>query len=238
MSIQHRIVMTRQLEQGRPWVDQLRQAGLSVLELPLLCFVPVAVPADLAPDTFDWILFASPNGVRTFVDAGLLPGSARLGALGYGTQAALTAAGLPDDVNLPHHYGADFAAAFVAANCAPGRVLLPGPVERRPEICDTLTDAGFQVQVLDLYQTVAVAPTSLPDHPFADGDVVFFCSPSAVQAYAAKWTEQPDAVAIGLTTAQALDELAFSHRVAAAPDLDSMVQAAGLRLDKPFSKPE
>ena len=67
---------------------------------------------------------------------------------------------------------------------------------------------------------------------------MFFCSPSTVTAFTAKWTQQPDAVAIGETTARALDEIDYSHRVAAAPDLESMVQAAGLRLDEPLSKPE
>ncbi len=238
MKQNQRIVMTRQLEQGRPWVDRLQASGLSVLELPLLRFESLAVPTDLQPDTFDWILFASPNGVRTFVEAGLEPGSARLGALGTGTQAALAAAGLTDQVALPHHDGAEFATAFVAAHAAPGRVLLPGPVERRRELTDILTAGGFTVQALDLYRTVAVAPQNLPDQPFADGDVVFFCSPSAVTAFTAKWDRRPDAVAIGRTTARALDKIGYSHQVAAVPDLESMVQAAGLRLDETLSKPE
>jgi len=233
-----RIVMTRQTGQARPWTARLRDAGLTVLELPLLRFEALAVPDDLTCGDFDWILFASPNGVRTFLAAGLVPGQARLGALGPGTQAALAASGLADHVNLPHNDGAGFAAAFLAANPQPGRVLLPGPVDRRREIPDALEAAGFTTRVLDLYRTVAVAPAELPDQPFADGDVVFFCSPSAVKAFAAKWTDRPAAVAIGGTTARALDDIAYSHRVAAAPDLDSMVQAIGLSLAGPFSKPE
>jgi len=233
-----RIVMTRQLAQGRAWTDRLRTAGLTVLELPLLTFESLPAPPDLVVGDFDWILFASPNGVRTFVEAGLKVGHARVGALGSGTQAALAAAGLSDDVNLPHNDGAGFVAAFLTAHPEPGRVLLPGPVERRRDIPDALADAGFTGRVLDLYRTVAVAPVDLPDQPFADGDVVFFCSPSAVTAFAAKWRDRPDAVAIGQTTAQALDDIAYSHRVAAAPDLDSMVQAIGLSLAGPFSKPE
>ena len=66
------------------------------------------------------------------------------------------------------------------------------------------------------------------------GDIVFFCSPSAVRAFAGAWTERPRCVAIGETTARAAREAGFATAVAATPDLEAMVLAAGL---DPFPEP-
>jgi uroporphyrinogen-III synthase len=60
--------------------------------------------------------------------------------------------------------------------------------------------------------------------------VYFFCSPSAVRAFAAARAERPDCVAIGETTAAACREHGFEVRVATNPDLESMLRAAGLEI--------
>jgi uroporphyrinogen-III synthase len=49
-----------------------------------------------------------------------------------------------------------------------------------------------------------------------------------VRAFAAAWNDRPDCVAIGATTAAVAREAGFAPEVAATPDLEAMLRAAGL----------
>ncbi len=227
-----RIILTREAAQCRPWRDALAAAGATVLELPLLRYSPLPPPADVDPAAFDWILFTSPQGVHAFANAGLSPGSARVGALGGGTgggtAAALADRGWRDDLGARCRDGAELARAFVAAGAAPARVLLPGPDHRLSEPAAALRAAGCTVVELPLYRTEPVPAGDLPRHPFEEGDLVFFASPSAVGAFAAAYARRPPCVAIGETTAAAARAAGFDPLVADAPDLSAMARACGL----------
>ena len=89
MSRSPRIVLTRERDRNRPWAERLSAAGHDVCELPLVTFTTIEVPEDLETGSFDWILFTSPQGVRSFKAAGIDPGSARMAALSSGTAALL-----------------------------------------------------------------------------------------------------------------------------------------------------
>lgn len=223
-----RIVVTREKEQGRPWVAELTARGLPVLELPLLRYAPVAPVPGLADETFDWILLTSPQGVRAFITSGLEMGRARVGVLGEGTARTLADAGLNDDLGLRVRDGRELATAFVALAAEGSRVLVPGPRKRGPAVEQILTEAGFQVTLAPLYETLPVPAAELPDDPFTDHDLVFFCSPSTVRAFCARWDARPAAVAIGETTAAVTRQEGFATAVAETPDLDAMLRAAGL----------
>ena len=233
-----RIVLTRQQERNRPWADALRRAGIDVLELPLIRFEPLPPAQDPLVDDHDWILFTSPQAVRAFLEAGLTPGSARLGALGRGTAAALTDVGLEAEFTPGVNDGVEFATAFIAAVSAPATVLLPGPQSRLREPVAMLEQAGFLVRELPLYRTEPVPAAELPDSPFRPGDVVFLCRPSTVRAFTAAWDERPECVAIGETTAKAAREAGFTPQVAETPDLQAMVRAAGPDLVLETPSPE
>ncbi len=238
MPAARRIILTRQHKRNREWAVALRLADIPVLELPLIRFVPLPVPTGLDPGSFDWILFTSPQAVRAFREAGLDRGNARVGSLGSGTAAALTGAGLPVDFDPGCHDGAEFAAAFAAAHQAPARLLWPGPEKRMDAPLRVLTEAGFDVTEAALYRTEPVPREELPADPWLPGDVLFFCSPSAVRAFAAAYAVRPACVAIGETTAAAAREAGFTPRTASAPDLASMVRAAGLDIDPVTPSPE
>jgi len=222
----HRIVLTRQAESNRPWAERLQAVGHAVLELPLVRFRTLDPVAELPAS--DWLLFTSPQGVRAFAAAGLSVGQAKVATLGAGTARALAAAGLKDDLGLETRDGAELAAAFTARITAPAAVLLPGPRKRLLEPRATLEAAGFTVEDLPLYETEVVPAGDLPDAPLDTGDVVFFCSPSAVRAFTGAWNERPECVAIGETTAEALRAAGFDPQVAEQPNLEAMVRAAGL----------
>ncbi len=223
-----RIVLTREAAQCRPWREALAAVGAAVLELPLLRYSPLPSPADVDPAAFDWVLFTSPQGVRAFADAGLSPGTVRVGALGSGTAAALADHGWRDDLGARGCDGVELVRAFVKAGAAPARVLLPGPDRRLPEPAAALRAAGCTVVELPLYRTEPIPAVELPGHPFEEGDLVFFASPSAVGAFAAAYALRPPCVAIGETTAAAARAAGFDPQVADAPDLSAMARVCGL----------
>lgn len=218
------IVLTRHTDQNRPWVQRLQSLGLSVLEMPLLEFEMLEAPSQKVTEDADWILFTSPRGVHAFVDAGLKAEGCRVGCLGTGTAAALAEHGIEDHLGFSGKNGEELAQAFKTKINPPAKVLLPGPVTRINAPLEILREAGFTVLDLPLYRTVPVAPTQPP----GTHAVIFFCSPSAVRSFAGALEERPECIAIGETTARTCRELGFPVRVADKPDLESMLQAAGL----------
>ena len=234
-----RIILTRQRERNQAWAARLEAAGHVVAKLSLIRYRSLPVPDDCDPVIYDWILFTSPQGVKAFSAAGLSTGSARIGALGAGTAAALTVAGLRDNLGVRTLDGAEFAQAFLAQVSlakipGPGRILLPGPTDRLEEPRASLSSAGFEVTELPLYETCPIPADELPASPCSDGDIIFFCSPSTVRAFTEAWTERPRCVAIGDTTARTARSAGFETTVAVTPDLEAMVLAAGL---DPLPKP-
>ena len=232
-----RIILTREQDRNRIWADRLAAAGRPFSLLPLVHYVPLALPQDADFTIFDWILFTSPQGVQAFRDLAPATGGAQFAVLGHGTAAAVAAAGWTVGLNAAGRDGVDLAAAFLATVTAPCRVLLPGPARRLTEPRASLEAAGHQVTELPLYETRAVEPAAIAAGELRPDDVILFCSPSAVRAFAAARDDKPRCVAIGQTTADACRAAGFSPVVADTPDLDAMVRAAGFA-DLPAPTPE
>lgn len=226
MTAARRAVLTREAQANAPWLARLGELGLEALDLPLLRYDELEAPAP--PGAWDWALLTSPQAVRRFVAWPGRPAGLKLGALGAGTAVALREAGLPDELRSAAVDGSELARDFLARERAPRRVLLPGAEKRLDEPGASLRAAGHEVLAVALYRTAVVPPAELPPAPLRAGDVVFFCSPSAVRAFAAAWTDRPACVAIGATTAEAAREAGFAPEVAATPDLEAMIRAAGL----------
>jgi len=236
--IGQRIILTREKDSNQGWAERLRAAGRPHASLPLVWYAPLSLPASRDFTTFDWILFTSPQGVRAFVDLQPDIGGARCAVLGHGTATALRNAGWRDDLNAGALTGDDFATKFLAQAGQPGKVLLPGPKRRLTEPRASLENAGYVVQELPLYETRPSDPAIVAGAELRPDDMIFFCSPSAVQAFAAARDDKPQCVAIGKTTADACRAAGFMPAVAITPDLDAMVRAAGLSdLPAPTTEP-
>lgn len=225
MDAGRRIVLTREAQGNAPWLAELGAMGLAALDLPLLRYETLAAPTP--EGRWDWALVTSPQGARSLAAWNGMPAGVKLGALCDGTRAALEAVGLRDDLGVNEPDGGALARAFLERVTAPCRVLLPGAEGRLREPGASLRAAGCEVLEVALYRTSAVPPAELPAAPLAPGDVVFFCSPTAVRAFAAAWSERPACVAIGATTAAVAREAGFATEVAATPDLEAMIRAAG-----------
>ncbi len=222
-----RIILTREKDSNQRWADRLQAAGRPCALLPLVRYAELPRPENRDFTAFGWILFTSPQGVRAFADLQPLLGDARCAVLGHGTAAALREAGWQDDLNAGALDGVAFAARFLATADGPCPVLLPGPKRRLTEPRAALETAGYVVQELPLYETLPVEAAVVAATELQPNDMIFFCSPSAVRAFAAARDDKPRCVAIGNTTAKACRTAGFSPAVADSPDLDAMVRAAG-----------
>ena len=238
MSSGHRIILTREKDRNQIWADRLQQADLPFSQLPLVRYQSLALPAERDFSTFGWIIFTSPQGVRAFADLQAERGQARCAALGHGTAQALQAAGFGVDLNAGALDGVELAAHFLEIAGESCRVLLPGPKRRLSEPRAALESAGYTVQELPLYETLPIEAAAIAAADLQPDDVIFFCSPSAVRAFAGARDDKPRCVAIGQTTADACRSAGFAPVVADTPDLDAMVRAAGISgLPEPTTQP-
>jgi len=146
---------------------------------------------------YDWIVFASPNGVHAFFDR-LLCGSrdiralggVRVCAAGPGTAARLARLGVAVDLLPDDHRHRGVVAALATANPIAGlRVLVPHADVVTDALSDELRGAGATVDEVVAYRTVIAEGDShlgiyrqLLDRRV---DVVTFTSASAIQAFAA-----------------------------------------------------
>ncbi|MGQ9921232.1 MAG: uroporphyrinogen-III synthase, partial [Desulfobacca sp.] len=141
-------------------------------------------------ESFQWLIFTSPNGVDAFFqrlfagqqDVRAL-GRCRLAAIGAATAQALRERGLMADV-VPADFRAEALAASLAPLVQPGqRLLLPRAQEAREVLPQELVQRGAAVLVAPSYK--AVPPPALPPATAAalqqgDVDVLTFASSSTV----------------------------------------------------------
>lgn len=158
-----------------PLQSGLEALGAEVLPFPVIEARPVPDPAPLdaairaLPD-FDWIVFTSSNGVAFFVHrARELPGAwppgrlPRVCAIGPGTAAAASAAGLPPDL-VPGEFVAEGVFDALARRCGGERglrgrrILIPRAERARAFLPEALTRAGARVDVVPCYRTLRAAP--------------------------------------------------------------------------------
>ena len=201
-------IVTRPRAQAKPLVEALEQAGVGVVECPLIEIERTSdEPIDAAG--YDWLIVTSPNGAEELVRRGRnLP---RIAAVGPGTAETLRAHGLEP--------------AFVPAESSQegllrefprpaGRVLFAAAEGARRRPIEEL-----QADFVPLYRTRLLQP-----EPPA-GDVVVLASGSAARAYAAIGGRAP-AVTIGPETSLVARAVGLEVAAEAAThDLDGLVAA-------------
>ena len=193
------VVVTRPGDQAEPLARPLEQQGATVLRVPTIEIVPVAIDGEwrraaAALTTYDLIVFTSVNGVRWFVDrlpeAGVPDGpddlaSVELVAIGPATAAALSVRGLNAAV-VPDEFVAE---ALVEVLVQGGRalegarVLIPSAREARPTLPDGLRERGAAVEVLAVYETLPATELVVPRGEIESADYVTFTSGSTVSAF-------------------------------------------------------
>ena len=228
-----RIVVTRPREQAGELVEQLEALGATVVEAPTIRIAP---PEDYGPldeacanaGSFDWIVFASVNGVDYFMQRLLLgPGDVRdlhgvrTCAIGPGTADRLRRHGIKVDLMPPEYRAEVVLEALQAAGSLDGkRVLLPRADVARELLADQLRKSGALVTEVTAYRSV---PVEMDDPAEPDIyrmlldkkiDVVTFTSPSTVRNFARLYGKDQAAdllnstvvASIGPVTAEAAEQ--------------------------------
>ena len=161
-----RILITRTRSQASVLAEKIEEQGGEVYSFPT---IQITAPDSYGPvddslnniAAYQWIIFASSNGVESFfarqrhlgLDVRTMTGI-KVAAIGAATGSALLAHGIVADY-LPEEFMAESLVAGLKERIVPGqRVLLPTADIARKLIEDELRAAGVQVDKVDLYKTV------------------------------------------------------------------------------------
>ena len=189
-----RIVVTRALEQSRPLVEALRDAGADPQLLPLMAFAPPDDFSDLDnclrnPRQFDWVFFTSQNAVRVVQERSTTLGRSlsqvfsdvQIAAVGPATADFVHAAGLPVAYVSKVHNGVAMAGEL-SLEVKGKHVFLPRSDRANPDLIEALKRLNAQVTPVVAYKTVAPEDASLhsPEKLLNGADAILFFSPSAV----------------------------------------------------------
>jgi uroporphyrinogen III methyltransferase/synthase len=183
----HTVAVTRARAQASGLAQRLGELGASVVEAPVIRVRPLAGPP-LDPAPYDLICITSPNGVEGLFerlaaggrDARSLAG-VLVAAIGPGTVASLEQHGVRADV-VPERAVAESLVASLAQHPV-SRALIARAREARDVLPDALRERGAEVEVLELYETLAepLAPRAL--RAAREADYITFTSSSTVRFF-------------------------------------------------------
>ncbi len=185
-----RVVVTRPRAQAAALVEALEAVGASPVSVPVIEIEDppdggVALRAGLrALRADDWVVVTSPNGAARMAaavgDVPLAPG-VKLAVVGPGTRARAEALGLSVDLVPEDAIAEGLLAAFPPRPVDGGRILLVRPEVAREMLPHQLRMAGWNVDEVVAYRTVAVEPDAAGRTACADADAVVFTSGSTVR---------------------------------------------------------
>ena len=230
------VTVTRARAQASELSRRLRDLGAAVVETPAIRIEPLAVALP-DPLDHDLVCFTSANGVALLFerlaesgrDARALAGTT-IAAIGAGTARELRAHGLIADL-VPERAVAEGLVEALAGRDV-GRALIARAATARDVLPLALRERGAEVDVVDLYETVA-EPIAEPLLAAArDADYVTFTSASTVGFFLAAsggeagFAPATRLVSIGPVTSAALREHGLEPAVEAQRhDVDGMLDA-------------
>jgi uroporphyrinogen III methyltransferase/synthase len=225
------VAVTRARAQASVLARKLSDLGARVVQAPAIRTVALeGEPLD--PSGYDLICVTSPSGVdalfaRLAGDARSLAG-ATIAAIGPGTARALAGHGIVADV-LPERFVAE-SLVEALADIPVRRALVARAKVARDVLPDALRERGAEVDVLDLYETVAEPLGGRALNDALAADYVTFTSSSTVRFFleAAGADARPSGriVSIGPVTSETLRERGLEVDVEAAQhDVDGLIEA-------------
>jgi uroporphyrinogen III methyltransferase/synthase len=237
-----RVVVTRARAQASGLAATLRGLGADVLEAPAIRIDPRPVEGEIArvADTiadYDVICLTSPNGVALLFEALAARGrdaralaGAMVAAIGPGTARELAARGIRADVVPERSVAESLLAELKKTDLAGKRALIPRAAEARDVLPDGLREAGAEVDVVPLYDTVGEELAASTVDAIARAEYVTFTSSSTVTRFLdAVGDGMPNGarvVSIGpITSATARERGLEVHVEAQRHDVDGLVEA-------------
>ena len=245
-----RIVVTRTREQASELSRRLAELSAEVLEIPTIKIVPPDEHVNLAEalielNSYDWIVFTSPNGVTMFFEHFFKAfsdlrdiGGVRIAAVGPATAAKLAELHLKVDVMPQEYVSAKIVKALISYESLDNlKILLLRAQAASPDLPRDLEALGAIVDDIACYKTV-------PETADADGaatalleegaDWITFTSSSTVENFHARFDlpallkkfPKIKLASIGPETSKALAALSLKPAVEAKPHtIDGLVQA-------------
>lgn len=233
-----KVAVTRSAGQAGQMATKLRRLGADVIEVPTIEIVDPADGGEALRSAvanvgdYEWAVLTSPNGARRFCaelrDGRDLAG-VKLAAIGPGTAAVLGEYALVADLQPDRFVAESLLEAFPEPAPGNGKLLLARAAVARDILPDGLRERGWEVHVVEAYQTL---PRTLGDaerDALATAEVVTFTSASSVRnLVAAAGVDAIPAViaAIGPITADQVRSEGLSVDVeAAVHTIDGLVDA-------------
>ncbi|MGZ4962491.1 MAG: uroporphyrinogen-III C-methyltransferase [Limisphaerales bacterium] len=162
-----RIVVTRTRDQASKLSHELLERGAEVLEIPTIKIVPPTDAQDLADamlelNAYDWIIFTSPNGVKTFFEYFFKAfddmrdiGGVRIAAVGPATATKLKELHLRVDLMPDEYVASEIAKAFEKFESIENlRILILRAEVANHELPKQLEEMGAIVDDVACYKTV------------------------------------------------------------------------------------
>lgn len=162
-----RIVVTRTREQASQLSSRLTELSAEVLEIPTIKILPTDRKAELADallelNSYDWMVFTSPNGVTMFFESFFKAfedmrdiGGVRIAAVGPATAAKLRELHLKVDLMPEEYISAKIAGAFTKVETIENlKFLLLRAEVATPELPKALEALGAIVDDIACYKTV------------------------------------------------------------------------------------
>jgi len=249
-----RVAVTRARAQASGLARRLEELGAEVVQAPAIRIEPRADGVQEAIDELgtgrcDVLCLTSPNGAellmdgleRQGLDARVLAGT-RVAAIGPGTAAVLKDWGITADLVPERAIAESLAAELVAQGVADQRVLIPRAADARDVLPRELEQAGADVQVIPLYETVRERLDEPQLERLSASDYVTFTSSSTVRFLleaiggVEHFPERARVVSIGPVTSQTARDLGLEvHMEAERHDVAGLVDA--LLRDAPAAAP-
>ncbi len=234
------VAVTRARAQASGLAGRLGELGAQVVQAPAIRVRPLAgVPLDPAP--YDLLCVSSANAAEQLFerlaaggrDARSLAG-VKVASIGPGTSKALAANGIAADVVAERSVGEGLVEAL--ADVPVRRALIARARGGREVLPAALRERGAEVDVLDLYETVAEPLSRETIAAVRAADYVTFTSSSTVRflleaigagdASRARLSPQTRIVSIGPLTSETLREHGFAVEIEASEhDVEGIVQA-------------
>jgi uroporphyrinogen III methyltransferase/synthase len=237
-----RVVVTRARPQASGLAATLRGLGADVVEAPAIRIVARPVEGEVARMAaeiggYDLVCLTSPNGVKLLFEALAAHGrdaralaGATVAAIGPGTTRELEAHGIRADVVPERSVAESLLAELEKTDLAGKRALVPRAADARDVLPEGLRDAGAEVDVVALYDTVGEELQASAVDAIGRADYVTFTSSSTVTRFLdAVGDGIPNGarvVSIGpVTSATARERGLEVHVEAERHDVDGLVEA-------------
>jgi uroporphyrinogen III methyltransferase/synthase len=242
----HTVVVTRARAQASALAGRLAELGATVIEAPAIriegrigdAAVAHAVKR-IAAGAYDVLCLTSPNGAELLLEAISLAGlDARalagitIASIGPGTTRAHRSGGLRPDVCPSESISEALGDELVKHGVTGKHVLLARAAEARDVLPERLRDAGAEVDVLPLYDTVRETLSDDLLAQVSEADYVTFTSSSTVRYFVeavggvARVPAGSRLISIGPITSQTARDLGLEIQAEAGRhDIDGLVEA-------------